>query len=97
MQDDISLKNKILAEAVPSLSSSFRSQTSRLLIERFGSDIPVGMGRVIIWHRSSRVQIFGMIMIAVVATFLWQAHVQKENEDDLNKIDTMSMSSLLTL
>lgn len=97
MRDDVSLKNKILADGMPSLSSSFRARTRRLLLEHFGSNLPVGMGRVIVWHRSSRIQILGMIMIAIVSAFLWQAHIQKTNEDDLNKIDTISMSSLLTL
>ena len=98
MQDDISLKHKILADAVPPLSSSFKGKTSRLLMEHFGAEVPRGMGRVIVWQRPSlRIQLFTFLITAVLVTFLWQAHIQKSNEDELTQIDTMSMSSLLTL
>ncbi len=101
--NDQDLKQLLQEDPVPPLSSHFadramqRVQPSRLENRRAASWSLAGLGRVL-GRRPAAVWRPWVWMLAAVALAWWaQTHVLQPVEDELFKIDTLGMASLLLL
>lgn len=95
---DHQLKQRILSEYTPTLPQGFERQTVDLLMQTAGTQPVLAQGhpsRDGHAQRSNWVMAFTLVLALSVA---WKWGVDKMAEDDeLMRVDTLSMSSLLVL
>jgi len=95
---DRELKQRILSERAPDLAAGFEAQTVALLMRATQAQAVMVQGQISQEGLGRRSNWVMALVLALTLLIAWRRGVDKLAEDDeLMRVDTLSMSSLLVL